>query len=155
LDAGRGVVTAMDERQKRQIIEKAYAILDRREDDEREHQEWLARHVDRYGILDLGEAEEVEQMPPQQRSTSYQFPLTDAQLVRMIDARVEAAIRELRPEIDRACNNLADYADMGLDDLADKAKKEFGELRREFHDYVEKKLGKGNVELIRKERDVA
>jgi hypothetical protein len=61
----------MDERQ-RKIFEKAHAILDRRKDDERAHQEWLARHYDpvteRY---DLGEDEEmIEQPPPQQQQRS-------------------------------------------------------------------------------------
>ena len=59
----------MDERQ-RQIFEKAYAILDRREADERTHQEWLGRHYDPItDRVDLGEDEEIDQSPPQQQSS--------------------------------------------------------------------------------------
>ena len=47
----------MDEHRKRQILQKAHAILDRREQDAWEHRQWRERHRDRYGILDLGEDE--------------------------------------------------------------------------------------------------
>ena len=65
-------MNAMDERQRR-IFEKAYAAIDpaRREAEERAHQEWLYRHYDpiteRY---DLGEDEEIDQLPSQQQQRS-------------------------------------------------------------------------------------
>ena len=77
------VVIAMDERQ-RQIFEKAFAILDRREADAREHARWLGRHFDPVlGRVDLGEptteVEPTSPPPPQPRQTSQ---LTDAQILR-------------------------------------------------------------------------
>ena len=54
----------MDEWQRRQILERAYAAIDpqRRADDERKHQEWLERHRDPItGRIDLGEDQEIEQ----------------------------------------------------------------------------------------------
>ena len=89
------VVIAMDERQ-RQIFEKAFAILDRREADAREHARWLGRHFDPVlGRVDLGEptteVEPTSPPPPQPRQTSQ---LTDAQILRVVDDRIAKAFRE-------------------------------------------------------------
>jgi hypothetical protein len=57
----------MDEWERRQILQKAREAVDRREGAAWEHREWLGRHIDKYGIIDLGEAREVEPSPqPQQ-----------------------------------------------------------------------------------------
>jgi hypothetical protein len=38
------LVSAMDEQQRKQILERAYATLDRREEQERAHQDWRDQH---------------------------------------------------------------------------------------------------------------
>jgi hypothetical protein len=139
----------MDERQ-RQIFEKAYAAIDpdRREADERAHQEWLARHVDKYGILNLGQDEEIEQPPPPPQQTSFQ--LTDAQILRLIGDRIAKSFREntiISPTQRQALGEA------------------FALLRQEWLQDIDQKLGalkaeietKNNrVELVRKgQRDVA
>ena len=74
----------------KEIHDKARAIVGTREQDAWQHRQWQEQHRDRYGILNLGQDEEIEQPPQQQRSCDEMFyktfetpapaPLTDAQI---------------------------------------------------------------------------
>lgn len=143
LDERRALVIAMDEHQRREIFQKARAIVDSREQDAWEHRRWQEQHRDRYGILNLGQDEEIEQPPQQQRSSDemvyktyapaqQQPPLPDAQIFN--DKQGEAlvyVIVELRAYT-------REYVDQKL-----------GELRAEI-EVLSGVLKNNNVELIKK-----
>lgn len=133
----------MDKHQKRQILEKARAAVDpdRLAADAWEHRQWREQHRDRYGILNLGQDEEIEPTPQQQRSSdemvykTFETPapaLTDAQIFN--DEQAEAlgyVIAHLRIYT-------REYVDQKL-----------GELRAEI-EVLSGVVRSNNVEMIKK-----
>jgi hypothetical protein len=77
------------------------------------------------------EEEQRRAQPPQQPQSSYQLPLTDAELDRRIDDRIAKAVREV----------IGPYISRALDALVDEINKATGDLREALASECEKNAG--------------
>jgi hypothetical protein len=147
----------MDEHQKRQILQKAYAAVDsdRREADAWEHRQWLEMHRDRYGILDLGEDREIEQPRQQQPSSdemvfkTFHNDTPAQQRSATMDAQTQAAWNEwLRVNVEDALDN---YTLQVVKHVAEVITQERREMRREMRKHVAKELRelRDEIEILR------